>query len=215
MPLGLFPYALLLLILIPCISLAALLLCEMNIRASAAARTRVALPASSIDHGTLAVAALWMNAPHGNAEDKRAGINLWLASAANGTDPVLLQARTPSSFLNKILQNFAADRTSTMAVIDTDGGVLTSIAEFRAEAHAAKRTGADVEAFADMSQFGWRISATTPLATLNVEGQRNWISSLLVTSLLTAAALVGATFLSRKLLKTLWIAIAISNVSRE
>jgi two-component sensor histidine kinase len=133
-PLGPFPHALLLLILIPCISLAALLLCEMNIRASAAARTRVALPASSIDHGTLSITALLTNAPHGNAEDKSAGINLWLASAANGTDPVLLQARMP-------------------------------------------------------------------LATLNVEATGNWISSLLVTSLLTAAALVGATFLSRKLLK--------------
>ena len=202
-PLGLFPYALLLLILIPCISLAALLLCEMNIRASAAARTRVALPASSIDHGTLAVAALWMNAPHGNAEDKRAGINLWLASAANGTDPVLLQARTPSSFLNKILENVAADHASTMAATDTDGGVPTSIAGISPPdgAAAAKPTGSDVEAFADMAKFGSRISPTMPLATLNAEGTGNWIGSLLVTSLLTAAALVGATFLSRKLLK--------------
>ena len=150
--------------------------------------------------------------------DKRdAGINLWLASAANGTDPVLLQARTPSSFLNKILQNVAADHASTMAATDTDGGVPTSIAGISPPdgAATAKLTGSDVEAFADMAKFGSRISPTMPLATLNAEGTGNWIGSLLVTSLLTAAALVGATFLSRKLLEEIWIAIAISNVCRE
>ena len=77
-----------------------------------------------------AITALSTNAPqvtpYSNAEDKAdAGINLWLASAANGTDPVLLQARIPLSFFNKILENFAADGTWTMAVIDPDGGVPT------------------------------------------------------------------------------------------
>ena len=281
LPLALLPHALLLLILIPCIGLAAWLLSELHARERAdlqrTADARVALAASSIDMGMLgfvsslralppvslttaqdrdivyararaafgktgiafcarnealdllpsaeacspvfakpddavraaAATALSTNAPqitpYRNAADGAdAGINLWLAAAADGSGPVLLQAHIPSSVLSKILADFASADTLTMTVADSNGTVLARAGRSSLpgdDANIAERTGYDVEAFANTPQFGWRISATTSLVTLNAASRRNWMSFLLVTSLITAATLAAATFLSRKLLE--------------
>ncbi len=279
LPLALLPHALLLLILIPCIGLAAWLLSEFHARERAdlqrSADARVSFAASSIDQGMLglvsvlralppvsltiahdrdvvyararvafgksgvtfcarnealdllpsaeacstvfakpddsvraaAATALSTNAPqitpYRNATDVAdAGINLWLASAANGSGPVLLQAHVPSSFLSKLLKEFTSEDTWTITMTGSGGGVLTTVGlPLPNDANIAKRSGDDVEAFANTPQFGWRISATTSLVTLNAASRRNWISFLLVTSLLTVATLAGATFLSRKFLE--------------
>jgi two-component sensor histidine kinase len=138
--------------------------------------------------------------PYPGAADKViSGINLWLASAAEDSTPVLLQLSIPSSFFTASLGTFVTDSISTFTLRDAAGDVFARTGP--KGARAASSLDETIESFADIPRFGWQVAATMPLAALNASKKGNWISFLFVVSLITGVALALATLLSRRTLE--------------
>jgi two-component sensor histidine kinase len=142
--------------------------------------------------------------PYGTKE--MSGITIWLASSEKGSAPVLLQARVPSAYLASAFKNFLSDGPWSFSVIGSDG---QTYAEANGKPLTAARleeagNGIDtslVKAFADTSQFGWKIAATFPDRTIEFQAQRNWMTFVAISSLLAIASFTGATLLTRSLLE--------------
>jgi two-component sensor histidine kinase len=139
--------------------------------------------------------------PYGAPSD--GGVNIWIASASKDAPPTLLQARIPSSFLASAFKKFVSDGPWSISVVGADGQVFAEAAGKSIAASDTKDVSNPslVEAFADTSQFGWRIAAGISQEPIEIRAQRNWMAFLALSSVLAAASFVGATLLTRNLLE--------------
>jgi two-component sensor histidine kinase len=131
------------------------------------------------------------------------GVNIFLASPSKGGTPYLIQGKVPSSYLASTFKNFVADGPWSISVVGADGQVY-------AEADGSQLTPVKsglsgnpdlIEAFANTSQFGWRITAGVPSGSLDQNARRNWMTFLAISSLLAIASLTGATLLTRSIIE--------------
>ncbi len=139
--------------------------------------------------------------PYGTST--RGGVNIWIASASKDAAPMLLQARIPSSFLASAFKNFVSDGPWSISVVGADGQIFAEAAGKSIE--TSDLNGATnpalIEAFADTSQFGWRIAAGIPEEPIEIRARRNWMTFAVLSSVLAVASFIGATLLTRSLLE--------------
>lgn len=150
---------------------------------------------------TAAAAALSTLAPQittYGAGDK-GGVNIWIASAAEGNDAVLLQAQIPSSYLSAAFKNFIADGPWSIAIVGSDGRIFAE-ANGKRSTHLVNATLENpslIDGVAATSQFGWKIAAGLPTRLADQHVRRNWMTFVAISSLLAVASFTGATLLTR------------------
>ncbi|MBS0232707.1 MAG: PAS domain-containing protein [Proteobacteria bacterium] len=139
--------------------------------------------------------------PYGAAAD--GGVNIWLAAAEKDEAPVLLQAQIPSSYLASALKNFVSDGPWAIAIVGSDGRVYAKVNGKLSRAPDAGIAGNPtlIDAVADTSQFGWRITAGVPARPVELHIRRNWMAFVAISSLLAVASFTGTTLLARSLLE--------------
>lgn len=130
------------------------------------------------------------------------GLDLWLPFFKDGNDPILLQSHLPASALSASLQSIASRGPWDMTVTDTDGTVLANFINDDERASAVRSAsltsladfapdGAYITATSELSPFGFRVRAITPLASIEEKSRRNWTSFFIVTCMLTAITLAA------------------------
>ncbi|RUO99646.1 HWE histidine kinase domain-containing protein [Hyphomicrobium sp.] len=131
------------------------------------------------------------------------GINIWLASASKSDPPYLVQAQVPSSYLASTFKNFVADGPWSISIVGADGQVYAEADGKQLTPRKSEVSGnpALIEAFANTSQFGWRITAGIPSRSLDQNIRRNWMTFLAISSLLAIASFTGATLLTRSIIE--------------
>lgn len=150
---------------------------------------------------TAAAAALSTLAPqittYGTAD--QGGVNLWIASAAEGNDAVLLQARIPSSYLSSAFKGFIADGPWSVAIIGSDGRIYAEANGKRSThlVNAALENPSLIDGVAATSQFGLKIAVGVPSRLAESQVRRNWMTFVAISSLLAVASFTGATLLTR------------------
>lgn len=150
---------------------------------------------------TAAAAALATLAPQittYGAGDK-GGVNIWIASAAEGNDAVLLQAQIPSSYLSSAFKNFIADGPWSIAIVGSDGRIYAE-ANGKRSTHlvtATLESPSVLDGVAATSQFGWKIAVALPPRLAESHARRNWMTFVAISSLLAVASFTGATLLTR------------------
>lgn len=139
--------------------------------------------------------------PYGLASD--GGVNVWIASAEKGGPPVLLQAQIPSSYLASAFTNFVSDGPWSIAIVGSDGHVYAEANGklFSAPSGTVGGRPALIDAVADTSQFGWRITAGIPARPIEMNIRRNWMTFVAISSLLAVTSFAGATLLTRSFLE--------------
>jgi two-component sensor histidine kinase len=135
------------------------------------------------------------------------GVDLWLPLVKKGGDPILLQARIPVSFLDGAIKTLEFDDRWTLAVLGSNGTALASLNGIAEQNDVLKKAavgsedvfppaGAYLVAASETSPLGFQVGAAAPLASLDAENRRNWLTFLFVTALLTAATLAAERWIS-------------------
>ncbi|MET0638599.1 MAG: HWE histidine kinase domain-containing protein [Hyphomicrobium sp.] len=139
--------------------------------------------------------------PYGASKD--GGVNVWVAAPEKDAAPILLQARIPSAYLTSALKNFVSDGLWSMAVICGNGQVFAGSKALPSKLLDTQASGnaALIQAFADTSQFGWKVAAGVPSSSIEARTRRNWMTFVAISSLLAMASFTGATLLTRSLLE--------------
>lgn len=139
--------------------------------------------------------------PYGVAT--QGGVNIWIASADKTAHPLLLQARIPSAYLAATLKNFVSDGPWSISVVGDNGQIYAEASgkPINASYTEASDNPSLIEAFANSSQFGWKISAGVPSRSIELHTRRNWMTFAAISSLLAIASFTGATLLTRSLIE--------------
>ncbi|WP_409562313.1 sensor histidine kinase [Hyphomicrobium sp. MC8b] len=139
--------------------------------------------------------------PYGMAA--KGGVNIWIASTDKAAPPVVLQARIPSAYLTATLKNFVSDGPWSISIVGGDGQVYAEAngKPLKASYSEAADAPSLVEAFADTSQFGWKIAAGVPSRSIELHTRRNWMTFVAISSLLAIASFTGATLLTRSVIE--------------
>lgn len=139
--------------------------------------------------------------PYGVAT--KGGVNIWLASADKNAPPLLLQARIPSEYLAATLKNFVSDGPWSISLVGDNGQIYAEANGKLINADYSEPSDSQslVEAFANTSQFGWKISAGVQSRSLELHNRRNWMTFAAISSLLVVASFAGATLLTRSLIE--------------
>jgi two-component sensor histidine kinase len=160
-----------------------------------------AVPSLDSPARTAGAAALSTLAPqittYGTGE--KGGVNIWIASSAEGNDAVLLQAQIPASYLSSAFKNFIADGPWSIAIVGSDGRIYAE-ANGKHSTHLVNATLENpslIDGMAATSQFGWKIAVGVPSRLAESHVRRNWMTFVAISSLLAVASFTGATLLTR------------------